>query len=215
MAQTPRKRSAKGKCGRRELGRRKNHETHRFQLAGPRPTRHFGFRSRRCRLRSWRISCWVRLSSWRGRAPSRRLWRRCGRAALRRGCREARRRRSREACLWRAPPCRLLTATRRRARLPLTAGFWQSVKSRSVSLGVAVNVRGLPVLERAISTGFLPGASERSARTCQGADKGLPSVPAQRLMAGVRRRCSREGLTKALARGAGASANTSRPMPPN
>jgi len=37
---------------------------------------------------------------------------------------------------------------------------------------------GPPVLERAISTGFLPDASERSARTCQGADKGLPSVPA-------------------------------------
>jgi hypothetical protein len=35
----------------------------------------------------------------------------------------------------------------------------------------------------------------------------------QRLMAGVRRRCSRDGLTKALARGAGAAANTSRPMP--
>jgi hypothetical protein len=35
----------------------------------------------------------------------------------------------------------------------------------------------------------------------------------QRLMAGVRRRCSCEGLTKALARGAGASANTSRPCP--
>ena len=36
---------------------------------------------------------------------------------------------------------------------------------------------GPPVLERAISTGFLPDASERSARTCQGADKSLPSVP--------------------------------------
>ena len=77
-----------------------NYEDHRFQLAGPRPTRHSGFRSQCCCLRSWRISCWVRISSWRGgRAPSR--WR-CRRAP--RGCREA--------SLWRAPRPRLLTAGR-------------------------------------------------------------------------------------------------------
>ena len=35
-----------------------------------------------------------------------------------------------------------------------------------------------PVLEREISIGFCPTPVDRSARTCQGADTGLPSVPA-------------------------------------
>ena len=94
-------------CGLRELAER-SYETHRFRLAGARPTRRSGFRGQCCGLRTWRLPGRMRRTS------------RCGRCASRRGCRAP-------PAGCRAAPC---------ARLPLTAGFWPSarVKRRSASL---------------------------------------------------------------------------------